>query len=70
MVLLGAEEGGFTKGVEAIAKVKSENSITITIQKSIEGIKVCLCYGGNHIIAKTDIPPAKIRYHYSRTYKR
>ena len=41
-VLLGADGTDFTGEIEAVAKVDPEASMTITIQKSIEGIEVRL----------------------------
>jgi len=39
-VLLGAEQIEDKQGVEAVAKLEGEASMTITIQKRIEGITV------------------------------
>lgn len=68
-VLIGGAETEFTTGVEAVARVKKETSLAITIQKSIEGIKVCLKrIGHDCIMPDADIVPATTRNHNSCLY--
>ena len=71
VILLDGEKTEFTRDVEAVAEVQSESSITITIRKSIEGIKVCfISPGGNLIIPEANIASEKTRHSGSRIYGR
>jgi hypothetical protein len=45
IILLGTARDEVTEGIEAVSKVKPGKSMTILIQRSVEGITVCSVTG-------------------------